>query len=199
MGHFSDLKPTIGHFWSVAPANKRGALHRRGLAGVNFAANSIADNCKTMETLKAFVLITVGILSINVKGFSQNNPFKVENDRFVIESLDYSYSRLSLTFKSENEYNWIRTRHWPVIYFLLNGKPMRAYGLSIFSSELPEEYDYLFYKDCIQENGKIVLFSIKSLFSKPHIKDISLDLLPSAFLERPETSFIWSSYIGNRR
>jgi len=57
----------------------------------------------------------------------------------------------------------------------------------------------LFYKDCIQENGKIVLFSIKSLFSKPHIKDISLDLLPSAFLERPETSFIWSSYIGNRR
>lgn len=26
MGQFSDLKPTIGHFWSVAPANKRGAV-----------------------------------------------------------------------------------------------------------------------------------------------------------------------------
>ena len=41
MGQFSDLKPTIGHFRSVAPANKRGALHRRGIAGVNFAANGI--------------------------------------------------------------------------------------------------------------------------------------------------------------
>ena len=41
MGQFSDLKPTIGHFWSVAPANKRGAVHRRGIAGVNFAANGV--------------------------------------------------------------------------------------------------------------------------------------------------------------
>ncbi len=138
-----------------------------------------------METLRVFVLIIVGIISINVKGYSQNYPFKVENDRFVIESLDYSYSRLSLMFKSENEYNWIRTRHWPVIFFLLNGKPKRAYGLSIFSSELPKEYDYFFYKDCIQENGEIVLFSIKSFFSR----DISVDLLPTTFSKRQWISF----------